>query len=280
MVMSRVPIVLTTDFGLEDPYVGVMKGVIYRINSEALIIDHSHYVEPQNIAHAAMLLSTSYSYFPDQAIHVAVVDPGVGTERSALIIMTPRAYLVGPDNGLFSGIVSKYLEKSQSQTPNIDIPSECKAFRITNSQVFLTPTSDTFHGRDIFAPVGAHLSLGVPPSELGEPVESIVGETCPQLTITTDKIVGEVIYVDHFGNLITNISNILLDEYVNVAVETSGCYIGSIQRTFNDSYTLASDVPIALLGSNGYLEIAFPNGSAVSFLSLSSGSEVILHKST
>ena len=148
--MNRAPIVLTTDFGLEDPYVGVMKGVIYGINPEARIIDHSHYVEPQNIAHGSMLLSTSYNYFPDHTIHISVVDPGVGTERSALIIMTPRAYLVGPDNGLFSGIIAKYADDSQSNSTDIHMPTGCAAFRITNSDVFLTPTSDTFHGRDIF----------------------------------------------------------------------------------------------------------------------------------
>ncbi|KAA1273390.1 MAG: S-adenosyl-l-methionine hydroxide adenosyltransferase [SAR202 cluster bacterium] len=277
--MNRAPIVLTTDFGLEDPYVGVMKGVIYGINPEARIIDHSHYVEPQNIAHGSMLLSTSYNYFPDHTIHISVVDPGVGTERSALIIMTPRAYLVGPDNGLFSGILGKYSDDSRSDTANIHVPAGCKAFRITNSEVFLTPTSDTFHGRDIFAPVGAHLSLGATPSELGDPVESVLGYAGPDLVITEDRIVGEVIYVDHFGNLITNISNTLLTEDANVIVEMSGSCIRSIHRTFNDGNTTTPNEPIALLGSNGYLEIAVPNGHASRSLLLSSGDQVILYKS-
>ena len=277
--MNRAPIVLTTDFGLEDPYVGVMKGVIYGINPEARIIDHSHYVEPQNIAHGSMLLSTSYNYFPDHTIHISVVDPGVGTERSALIIMTPRAYLVGPDNGLFSGILAKYADESQSNSPDIHMPTGCAAFRITNSDVFLTPTSDTFHGRDIFAPVGAHLSLGIIPSELGDPVETIVGYGGPELVITEDNISGEVIYVDHFGNLITNISNNLIAECANVVVEISGCQIRSIHRTFNDVNTTTPNKPIALLGSNGYLEIAVPNGHASRSLLLSSGDQVILYKS-
>ena len=275
--MSIMPIVLTTDFGIEDPYVGVMKGVIYGINPEALVIDHTHYVEPQNITHGSMLLSTSYIHFPSRTIHVAVVDPGVGTERSALIIETPTAYLVGPDNGLFSGIVNEYLKESDRNTPSIIVPPECKAFRITNSEVFLTPTSDTFHGRDIFAPVGAHLSLGASPSELGEPVDSMLGDVGLKLAITPEKVIGRVIYIDHFGNLITNIPNNTITEDENTLVEICGHGIGSIRRTFNDVGAMEPAEPFGLLGSNGYMEIVVPNGNAAQWLSASSGVQVIFY---
>jgi S-adenosylmethionine hydrolase len=271
-------IALTTDFGISDPYVGVMKGVIAGINPNAHVIDMCHNVEPQNISHGSMLLSTSYAYFPSGTIHLAVVDPGVGTDRAPLIVVTPKAYFVVPDNGLISGVLHKYMNKMELRSGRVTVPDQCKAFKITKSDLFLNPLSKTFHGRDIFAPIAAHMSLGLSPNHLGTPVETVVSNDIFPVVHADGKIIGSVVYVDHFGNLITNIENNMLDAFSSVTVQISGHRIISLNSTFNESDLPLQNSIIALPGSNGYLEIALPNGNASHTFHLSVGAEVTVFK--
>ena len=170
------PIVLTTDFGVSDAFVGVMKGVILRINPGATIIDLTHDIGPQDLRQGAFVLGANHSYFPQGTIHVAVVDPGVGTSRKAMVLRTPLATFVAPDNGLLSEVVRPYLESGgprNATTSTVQLPPGLRAWELQNPDYRLNPVSNTFHGRDIFAPAAAHLSLGVSPSEMGPGLSEI-----------------------------------------------------------------------------------------------------------
>lgn len=243
---------LLTDFGY-SAYVGVMKGVILSINPEAKVVDLCHEIAPQDIRQAAFVLYTSYKYFPPDTIHVVVVDPGVGTSRNALIVVTEKARFVAPDNGVLGFVLEA---------------EEFKAFRLNNPRYWLPHVSTTFHGRDIFAPVAAHLSKGVPPEEMGEPLEQITPLAFPQPRKKGNSIVGEVLFVDRFGNLITNIKGTDLPPGLPT-VEIKGRSI----RGLSNSYAEAEGL-LALIGSSGYLEIAFKNGSAATELQAGTGCEV------
>ena len=146
-------IVLTTDFGTSDPYVGMMKGVILTISPGAAIVDLTHQVQPQNLQQASFILGVSHRFFPPGAIHVVVVDPGVGTGRRAILLTTPAARFVAPDNGILSGVLRQHLEAPPTEASRVPVPAGCTAFELTNAQYWRPPVSDTFHGRDIFAPV-------------------------------------------------------------------------------------------------------------------------------
>src|SRR5438067_1397055 len=186
-------ITLITDFGEQDYFVGAMKGVILSINPEAKIVDISHLTPPQDVEAAAFNLLNCYKDFPAGTIHVAVVDPGVGSDRRAIAIECAGQFFVGPDNGLFSWIC----EREKDWT----------AFHLTNRRFFRKPVSNTFHGRDIFAPVAAHLSNGTAPSEFGEPLPDIVKlDSLAPKTINENTIEGQIIHVDRFGNCVTNFS--------------------------------------------------------------------------
>ncbi len=189
--MEKRLITLTTDFGYKDPFVGIMKGVILGISPEARIVDLSHGLAPQDIRGAALVVQQSAPFFPAGAIHVAVVDPGVGTNRRAILIESEGNFFVGPDNGVLSLAV---------RGKPIGTVVE-----LANDKYHLKPTSATFHGRDIFAPVAAHLSLGVPARSFGPALEDYSRIDWPGVTKTEDGIQGEIIYIDNFGNLITNV---------------------------------------------------------------------------
>ncbi|MEK6559083.1 MAG: SAM-dependent chlorinase/fluorinase, partial [Planctomycetota bacterium] len=183
---------LLTDFGNQDAYVGVMKGVITGINPLANIIDICHNIPPQDVFNAAYLLYTSYKYFPRGTIHVAVVDPGVGTERNIVCVKTKDYFFLVPDNGLLSFIV-------QEEKPKVIV-------RLTNDRYFLPSPSNTFHGRDIFAPAAAYLSLGVKLRQLGIKINQLKQLDIPKPDYKkTGQLEGQIIYIDRFGNLITNI---------------------------------------------------------------------------
>lgn len=243
---------LLSDFGLSDVYVGVMKGAISQINSSLTVVDLTHQIPPQNIIAARFCLANAIPYFPIGTVHVAVVDPGVGSNRRAIALQTPIGFLVGPDNGLFSSIVA--------QTERII------AIELTNPNYWLTPTpSSTFHGRDIFAPVGAHLASGTPITSLGK---NINPNTLVQLPLsdcrsTDNRIEGCIQYIDRFGNLITNIPNHYLSNK-NWYAQVAGEKINRGQTYANSSQGEA----IALIGSHGYVEIAVNGGSAQSLLQL------------
>ena len=243
---------LLTDFGLSDVYVGVMKGAIAQINSSLTVVDLTHQIPPQNIIAARFCLLNAIPYFPVGTVHVAVVDPGVGSNRRAIALQTPIGFLIGPDNGLFGSILAR-----------TEIPI---AVELTNPNYWRTPTpSNTFHGRDIFAPVGAHLASGVPINSLGETIDpdTLVQRPLPECIQTEDSIEGCIQYIDRFGNLITNIPG----SYVggqNWYVRVAGRKINSGQ-TYADS---SEGEAIAVIGSHGYVEIAVNSGSAQSRLQL------------
>ena len=272
--MGTPPIILTTDFGLADPYAGVMKGVILKINPSATVIDLTHHIQPQNVQQAAFLLGTNHSFFPAGSIHVAVVDPGVGTSRRAVLLVTPTARFLSPDNGLLSHVLAGYIADPQEQPGRVPLPPGCAAYHLTNDKYWLHPLSHTFHGRDVFAPVSAHLSLGIPPGDFGPPVQDLVWLPFPQPTRHAGTLEGEVVYVDHFGNLITNIQVQQLGSGGGVSVEIKGRQIHGLSLTFNSPDRPDGECLRALAGSLGYLEIAFPNGSAAQALDAGPGEAV------
>lgn len=270
------PIVLTTDFGASDPYVGVMKGVILTINPQATIVDLTHQIQPQNLQQASFILGTSHRFFPTGAIHVVVVDPGVGTDRRALLVDTPAARFLAPDNGVLSHVLEEYLEAPAAETGRVAVPPGCAVCELTNPEYWLHQVSNTFHGRDMFAPVAAHLSLGVAPKELGQPVADLVWLPLRQSQREGRRIRGEVIIADHFGNLITNIPAEWLAKAKGVRVEVKGRVIPRISRTFHDDSNQPEEDLLALIGSHGYLEIAIRDGSAALALSAAVGEPVLV----
>jgi len=249
-------ITLLSDFGLKDVYVGVMKGVIAQINPGLTVVDLTHQIPPQNIAAARFNLMNAYLYFPVGTVHVAVVDPGVGSHRRGIALQIDAGFLVGPDNGLFSGVVH--------QTGVI------AAVELTNAQYWWTPTpSTTFHGRDIFAAVGAHLASGVPIAQLGESIDpkTLTSLAIGDRTPTASGIAGCIQYIDHFGNLVTNIPA------AEVQGKTWSVVVG--ERMIPSSHTYSDRAPgevVTLIGSHGWVEIAVNGGSAQQALQIEMGS--------
>ena len=268
------PIVLTTDFGLSDPYVGMMKGVILRINPRAAIIDLTHQVKPQNIGQGAFILGCSHPFFPDGSIHVAVVDPGVGTQRAAVLLKTPHANFLAPDNGLLSSILRDYLPQRPGAPQRVPVPEPCAAYRLTNGEYWLPAVSSTFHGRDVFAPVAAHLSLGLPAESVGPPIPDLAWLPTPQPRQEGNTLEGQVIYVDHFGNLVTNIPGDALPKVESAAVVIKGLQIPGLSRTFHDDVHQLPNGVLALVGSHGFLEVAVRDGSAAATLAADAGERV------
>lgn len=270
-------ITLTTDFGLADAYVASMKGVILGINPEVKLVDISHQIEPQNVAQAALLLHTIYKYFPPDTIHLAVVDPGVGTSRHPIALATPQAMFIAPDNGLLSYIIDDFREPSAStlypetELQETKLPPSLKAFHLNNSQYWRHPISNTFHGRDIFAPVAAHLSLGVPLLELGELIPSLLVFPIPHpQSQANGSLLGHIQHIDTFGNLISDVHRSNLP-HGKVVIDIAGYRIEEL----SNSYAAGKDL-VALIGSSGYLEIALKNGSAAKRLGVRVGDSIII----
>jgi S-adenosylmethionine hydrolase len=256
-------ITLTTDFGVSDHYVGVMKGVIFSINPRATIVDITHEVQPQRADEGAFLLGAAWPYFPPGSIHVAVVDPGVGTERRALALSTPAGFFVGPDNGILSAALPDRARPrgSRSIAKAVELPQGYRAFTIGNPHFLRQPVSATFHARDVFAPVAAHLSLGVSLDSFGEKARSMLALPPFRGARKSDGAVeGHVVHIDQFGNLITSIRAGDIPRS-DVKVEIAGASIPGIATTYG-----AGEELVALIGSSGYLEIALPLGSAEQLL--------------
>jgi len=267
-------ITLTTDFGTTEAYVAAMKGVILGINPDATLVDICHSIRPQDIHEGAFILSTAHSFFPAGTIHMVVVDPGVGTDRRAIILNTPSAKYVAPDNGVLSYVIAEFLAKTDETSPDqsqIELPAGLEAVAITNSKYWRSPVSPTFHGRDIFSPVAARLSLGFPASDFGEAVASVTVLPLPHPEITAGKtLVGHIRHIDSFGNLITDIRNDDLPrETATITIEVSHQLISGLNQTY-----AGSDGLLALIGSSGYLEIALKDGNAASVLDAKIGDEV------
>ena len=266
-------VTLTTDFGLTDAYVAIMKGVILGINPEAKLVDICHTIKPQNINQAAFVLSTAYPFFPEGTIHTVVVDPGVGTERRAIILKTPKAYFVAPDNGVLSYVVDQSatdsVEGGTSQQKELGPGLEAVA--ITKPEFWRSPVSSTFHGRDIFAPVAAHLSLGLTPTEFGERITSItvLPNIHPYREVEGSRV-GHVLHIDSFGNLITDIKSEDLSQVKGeIIIELHNKLIRGLVRTYAESEEL-----LALIGSSGYLEVSLKGGNASVLLNADVGDKV------
>ncbi len=259
------PIVLLTDFGFKDSYVGVMKGVIRGICRDADIIDLSHNIMPQDVAEAAFVLSASYRYFPEGTIFACVVDPGVGTDRAVLCMKADRRVFLAPDNGLLSVIAE--------QAEGVEVR------KVTAEEYFLKDTSVTFHGRDIFAPVAARLAEGLEASKLGPAVGNLRKLHLPHPVRTADgSLRGEIVYIDQFGNLITNIQRPTLARSFSVPadriiVRVKGREIQGVSATYEDR---EEGELVALMGSSGYLEVAVNRGSAARALECEKGEGVLL----
>ena len=267
-------LVFTTDFGTADPYAGIMRGVILGINPRARLIDLTHQISPQNIAQASFVLGNSYHYFPPEAIHVVVVDPGVGTGRRPVLVSTPHGRFVGPDNGVLSQVLSGLMDDAPGAPGTASLPSEVTAVHLTNSAFWRLPVSHTFHGRDIFAPVAAHLSLGVLPNEMGESIDSLAWLPMPKPTIVASGIEGEIVYQDWYGNLVSNITQDLLAGASFTRVHIKQRRVEGLCRTFGDAPP--GQELIALIDSHGFLEVAVPNGSAARLLGVKAGERIVV----
>jgi S-adenosylmethionine hydrolase len=254
---TRHIITLLTDFGNQDPYVGAMKGVILTLNPDAVLVDLTHKVPPQDIVAGAFLLEEAAPFFPPGTIHLAVVDPGVGTCRRALAGRARDRFWVGPDNGLFHLVFQ--------EAPDLELVS------LENPDYFRQSVSSTFQGRDIFAPVAAHLSLGTPLEALGPAVTDPVALPWPQASFTPEAVRGEIVYADGFGNLVSNIRGrelvAWLGEKPHIIILGSLTLKG-LARTYGD---VAAGEFLALVGSHGYLEIACAQGNAANRLGMGKG---------
>jgi S-adenosylmethionine hydrolase len=255
-------ITLTTDFGDASPYVAVMKGVILSLNPAARLLDLSHRVRAQDVRHADYFLGTAVPYFPAGTVHVAVVDPGVGSDRHPLAIEAGGQFLVGPDNGVFTRAVKA-------------LGTPVRVRRLAEPRYWRPTVSDTFHGRDVFAPVAAHLTLGTDPAAMGPVVGEMVElKTCSAVCWGSRRA-GEVQFVDGFGNLITNIPAAhVRSPSVRVSVGGADQYPVRCVRTYSDA---PPGELVALASSDGFVEIAEVNGSAARRLRADVGTAVELH---
>jgi S-adenosylmethionine hydrolase len=254
-------ITLITDFGHKDPYVGIMKGVIFGINPFARIIDLTHGIPPQDLMAGALALRYSTPFFPQGTIHVAIVDPGVGTKRRPLLIESEGCFYVGPDNGVLSLALE---EKGVTQI--IDLSNEI---------YHLKPTSSTFHGRDIFAPVAAYLSLGISPQDFGTQVEDFSRLPWPPVTKTDRTVQGEVIYIDAFGNLVTNIYE---RDLTGLQADNLTVFVGDLSfRGLARNYASGNKRGFAaLIDSWGLLEISAFKGTAQESSGAKIGDKIII----
>jgi hypothetical protein len=261
-VLARPIITLTTDYGTSDHLVGTMKGVILGINPEAEIVDITHSIAPYDVLDAALTINQASRYFPNRTIHVVVVDPGVGTARRPLLVTAGTQFYIAPDNGVLSLV---YEREKESIT----------ARHITADHYFLRPISNTFHGRDIFAPVGGALSKTWQTASFGDQIEDFMRLTLPKPKVTGNVVKGIVLRVDSYGNLVTNLTPedvpSLNAENGKVKVLVGSQEVGKMVRTFADG---AQGEPIALIGSSGFLEFAVNKGDAAKALKANRGAEV------
>jgi S-adenosylmethionine hydrolase len=256
-------ITLTTDFGLKDPYVAEMKAAILGICPNAAVVDITHGIERFSVRMGAYVLASAAPYFPNGTIHVAVVDPGVGTRRRPILIKTQRSFFIGPDNGL------------------LVLPAEnqgiSRIHEITNPRLMLPRVSMTFHGRDVFAPAAAHLANGVNPAEFGPEIRDAVKPEFTRVTLGKDVVIGEVLHVDNFGNIITNIgekevARVRMKDVISVELSTQ-----KLKLKFCKAYGEAQpQEPLALIGSHNRLEIALNQGNAAAEFGTKPGDRIKL----
>jgi hypothetical protein len=279
--MNRLPIItLTTDFGIEDSYVGTMKGVMLDIAPHARLVDITHQITPQDVRQTAYVLYAAYHFFPSQAYHLVVVDPGVGSARRAIAVQLSHGTFVGPDNGVFS-----YVMAQESIEAIVELANPCYRLPVV---------SETFHGRDVFAPGAAHLAAGVSLDQLGPAISDPVRLSLPRLDVAPGAIRGEVLHVDHFGNVTTSIGRLhwrgdklsfvpafrrQIAEQARFSAEDAVVVAGGrkmqgMRRTYAE---VEPGHVLTLVGSQGHLEIAVREGSGAQRLGLHVGDPVELH---
>ena len=259
--MQKPPIItFLTDFDPKDGYAGIMKGVILSINPQCQVVDLAQGITPQEILESAFVLGYSYRYFPKGSIHIVVVDPGVGSKRRPIALEANEHLFVGPDNGVFSFVYK------ETEVPRV--------FELSRREYFLPEISDTFHGRDIFSPVAAHLSRGVPLESLGAKIEDFVKIDIPEPRVSKKEIKGEVIYIDGFGNLVTNISRKLIIDFTKQKL--SDIIIGKkrLDRILKCYSQAGEGELLGTFGSSGLLEISVNRGSAQLELNVQRGDSV------
>lgn len=253
-------ITLTSDFGLRDPYVAEMKGVMLTTNPKAIIVDISHDVEKFNVRMGAFILASAAPFFPKDTIHLVVVDPGVGTQRRAILVQTKMAYFIGPDNGV---LMLAALDQGVEHI-----------YELLNHNLMLPKISNTFHGRDIFAPAGAKLDKGVKASDFGQEISNPVTPNFVAAKQIKEGIRGEVLHIDGFGNIITNIKekNMINPKILKVKLPST-----SLEVKFGKAYSeVQPEEPIVLVGSHEFVEIAVNHGSAAEKFHLQVGDKILL----
>jgi len=258
--MSSLPIItLTTDFGLGDHYVSAMKAVILGMAPDVRLVDISHQIPPHDVMAGAWVVRNSAMLFPPGTVHLVVVDPGVGTKRKPVALRIKGQYFVGPDNGTFSLIGEDY---------------DYQAVELNRKQFWNDEQSTTFHGRDVFAPVAAHLANGVKLESLGDPIEKLVTYRWAIPIADRDGIQGWIVHIDRFGNLISNIPSSLIEETVGDAgfrIYVGNTILHSIQPTFG---SVPDGEPVAYIGSSGTLEVAINKGNAKEMLGVEKGAQI------
>lgn len=260
--MTRPLITLTTDFGLSDHFVGVMKGVIFGIEPRAQVIDISHGVQPYNIVDGAFTIAQAYRHFPKKTIHVVVVDPGVGSARRPLLAEAAEQYFIAPDNGVLSMLFAR--------------EARVRVRHITAEKYFLHPVSRTFHGRDVFSPAAAYLASGVTPAQFGKRIEDYLRASFDKPAHTGKQSwTGTILKADHFGNLATNFH---VDQFPAIRTHAFSLQAG-LKAVTRLALTFSECAPgelFAIVGSAGYLELAASEGSAAELLGCGAGSPVEL----
>jgi len=268
---KRAIVTVTTDFGLRDPFVGIMKGVILGLNPEIDLVDLSHQVTPHDILDGAFTLFESYRFFPPDTIHLVVVDPGVGSERRPLLASTPKYTFVAPDNG----VLAMMIEREEA----------VEVRHVTADQYFLKPLSNTFHGRDVFAPVAGWLSRGIAPDKFGEVITDYVrtapGQPPRPARIADNGVRGAVLKIDNFGNVITNLTLVDVPELVREEPSSFRVVVNGheITRLVSAYAGGGPGETVAIVGSAGFLELANNLGSAAGSLGASTGMEVFVYLS-
>ncbi|MFB3885155.1 MAG: S-adenosyl-l-methionine hydroxide adenosyltransferase family protein [Thermodesulfobacteriota bacterium] len=253
-------ITLLTDFGTRDHYVASMKGTILKINPEAKLVDITHHVSPYDVREGAFLLANAYSAFPRGTIHLSVVDPGVGGPRKPILIVTANYSFVGPDNGIFASALKREKVK--------------KAVVLKNPKYLLSDLSDTFHGRDVFAPVAAHLSLGVKPEAFGPVLNSWIEFDFEEPRMKEGRLIGEIIHIDAFGNLMSGIDEKRLFDFVkdrSFEIKIGKRAIRGLKKGYWEG---KRNELLALIGSGGFLEISLREGNAQKKLKVKRGDSI------
>ena len=278
--MTSSVITLTTDFGTTSPYISLIKGAIICVNPVARWVDVTHDIGLGNVFSAAYILGTLDRYFPQGTVHLAVVDTGVGSARNPLIIDMGSQFFVGPDNGLVTYLFHNNKEAIRAQISansengiRIEVPSNWRAYQLDKPEYWNKPISSTVHGRDIFAPVAAQLSLGLHPSYMGSPVKDFIVVDIPFPNKEGQKVQGEVIHIDSFGNIVFNIT----EDWIHGDKSTLKIQLGTVTVSgINRYYAEKPDEFMVLINSAGYLELAYPNKHAAELLHAHVGQSVQL----